>query len=182
MKLFIVRHGQDIDNRDNILNGHRDTDLTDLGKSQAKQAGEKLKNKKIDCILASPLKRTFETAKIIANEIGTEKLITHKKLVERDFGILTGKPKSEIPKYSDNILKTDAVSYFIDAEYAENFLGVYQRARELLDELDGVFDSQNLILVTHEDMAKMLRAVYQNQTWQDALKTPYVDNADILEL
>lgn len=182
MKLFVIRHGQDEDNLNNILNGHRETNLTDKGRKQAKQAGVRLKDKKIDYILTSPLKRTFDTACIIAKEIDCNNLSIHKKLIERDFGILTGKPKSDIPKYSKKLLKTDKVNYFIEADYAENFLAVYQRTRELLNELSNIFEGQNLLLVTHEDIVKMIQAVRKNMTWQDALKTPYVDNTDILEL
>ena len=69
MKLFVIRHGQDEDNEKDILNGHRETNLTGKGKKQAKQAGAKLKRKKIDYIITSPLQRTFETACIIAKEI-----------------------------------------------------------------------------------------------------------------
>ena len=41
-KIFVIRHGQDTDNVRGILNGRRDTDLTDLGRQQAILAGQKL--------------------------------------------------------------------------------------------------------------------------------------------
>ena len=31
MKIYIVRHGQDQDNANGLLNGHRDTTLTEIG-------------------------------------------------------------------------------------------------------------------------------------------------------
>ena len=41
MKIYLARHGQDKDNENGILNGHRDTALTELGLSQAKEIAEK---------------------------------------------------------------------------------------------------------------------------------------------
>ena len=42
MSIYMVRHGQDTDNENGILNGRRDTELTDLGKRQAKIVSKKL--------------------------------------------------------------------------------------------------------------------------------------------
>ncbi|MEK9201702.1 MAG: phosphoglycerate mutase family protein [Patescibacteria group bacterium] len=41
-KIFLVRHGQDLDNATGILNGKRDTELTELGREQVRKVAEKL--------------------------------------------------------------------------------------------------------------------------------------------
>lgn len=70
-KVLYVRHGQSETNLLGIFaGGADDTPLTDLGRNQAKQAGIELKKQKIDSIVASPLSRTLETAKIIAEKVG----------------------------------------------------------------------------------------------------------------
>lgn len=43
LNIYIVRHGQDEDNQNGILNGHRDMPLTELGKTQAQQLAQKIK-------------------------------------------------------------------------------------------------------------------------------------------
>jgi broad specificity phosphatase PhoE len=61
-KIILVRHGQDTDNEAGILNGHRDTTLTELGRDQAKEVATKLLDDSVEVILHSPLKRTTQTA------------------------------------------------------------------------------------------------------------------------
>ena len=53
MKIYLVRHGQNVDNKNGILNGHRDLPLTDLGYEQALNLARHLKseNQKFDLTL-----------------------------------------------------------------------------------------------------------------------------------
>jgi len=41
LKIYLIRHGQDHDNAQKILNGRRDTLLTAKGVQQAKEIGKK---------------------------------------------------------------------------------------------------------------------------------------------
>ena len=43
MKIYLVRHGQSVGNVKNLWYGSTDLPLTDLGREQARQAGEKLR-------------------------------------------------------------------------------------------------------------------------------------------
>jgi broad specificity phosphatase PhoE len=181
-KIFIVRHGQDEDNANHILNGRRDRQLTDLGRQQAKIVGAKLKDKHIAVIYSSPLKRAFETAQIIAKEIGVKNVIVHDDLIERDMGILAGKPITDIPKYAKKILVTDRVDYFLEAEGAENFQSLYNRGKKVLEDFKQRYADEVILIVAHGDIGKMIRAVYHGWTWEEGLKTPYFDNTGILEL
>lgn len=181
-KIFLVRHGQDTDNAAGILNGRRDTELTDLGREQAKQVAEKLRDNAVQIIYASPLKRAYETARIIAERLGIDEVIADEHLVERDFGILTGKPVTDIPEYTDKILPTDGVNYFLEAEGAEDFLTLLERGRKILQEIRERHADKNILIVTHGDIGKMIQAAYHNWTWEQGLKTPYFDNMGALEL
>lgn len=42
VNIFVSRHGQDADNANGILNGHRNEPLTDLGRQQAKDVAAKM--------------------------------------------------------------------------------------------------------------------------------------------
>lgn len=181
-KIFLVRHGQDEDNASGILNGRRDTPLTVLGREQAKIVAEKLKDNGIEVIYGSPLKRAHETARIIAQELGLDEVISDEHLMEREFGILTGKPVADIPKYSSKTLQTDRVLYFIEAERAENFPALYERGKKVIEEIVARHPDENVLIVTHGDIGKMIRAAYHAWSWEDGLKTPYFDNTGVLEL
>ncbi len=96
--IYIARHGQNEDNVRGILNGHRDLPLTDLGRQQARQLARHIKDRELvfDAVYASPLGRAFETAAIVAAALGLAEPIVHNDLIERDFGIMTGKLAADI--------------------------------------------------------------------------------------
>ncbi len=181
-KIFLVRHGQCTDNAAGILNGRRDTELTELGREQAKLAAEKLRDKGVHIIYASPLKRTFETAKIIGDALGINEITPHDLLVEREFGFMTGKPVADIPKLVEKVLITEKVNYFLEAKGAEDFSALMERSRKLLAEINQLHLDKNILLVTHGDTGKMIRAAYYGWSWEDGLKMSYFDNTEILEL
>lgn len=181
-KIFLVRHGQDTDNAAGILNGRRDTELTELGREQVRRVAEKLRDNAVEIIYASPLKRAYETARIIGTILGIDEIITDEHLIEREFGILTGKPVSDIPKYADRIIQTDKVNYFLEVEGAEDFPTLLDRGRKILQEIRQRHPDKNILIVTHGDIGKMIRAAYHNWTWEQGLKTPHFDNTEILEL
>jgi broad specificity phosphatase PhoE len=182
MKIFIIRHGQDMDNAHSILNGRRNKSLTALGRNQAKAVAQRLKRYHIAFIYTSPLKRAFETAQIVAKQLGIQKIIVREDLIERDFGVLTGKTYNEIPQYATKIIHSDGIKYFLEAKGAEVFPSVYKRAGKVLEEIQKMHTSENVLLVTHGDMAMMLQTAYHGWTWKEGLLMPYLDNTGILEL
>ncbi|MCX6741412.1 MAG: histidine phosphatase family protein, partial [Candidatus Parcubacteria bacterium] len=165
-KIFLVRHGRDTDNAAGILNGQRDAELTDLGREQAGQVAEKLRDNNIQIIYASPLKRTYETASIIAAILGINEIIKDEHLIERNFGVLTGKPVLDIAKYTNKILVSDGVNYFLEVEGAESFPILLERGRKILEETKQRHPDKNILMVTHGDVGKMIRAAYHNWTWE----------------
>jgi len=186
MEIYLARHGQDEDNEKGILNGHRDLPLTDLGRQQAEDAAALIKAKGIhfDVVLASPLKRAFETAEIISKKSGQPKPISHPLLIERDFGVMTGRPASTIAlECSPDIVKTDTITYFLKPDGAETFPDLLQRARVLLNSLDETYDaSDTLLLVGHGDMGKMIYAAHYDLDWKTVLKKFHFGNAELLHL
>ena len=74
--LYLIRHGE---NTANITKefSHRlvDYPLTPKGVLQAQQTGEYFRDKLIDAIYCSPLKRAIETAEIIGRAIGIQPMI-----------------------------------------------------------------------------------------------------------
>jgi broad specificity phosphatase PhoE len=182
MKLFLVRHGQDEDNARGILNRRRNTGLTESGRQQSYTVAQKLKDCSIDVIYTSPLARAYQTAQIIANVIKVDEVIVEQNLIERDFGILTGKPVTDIPRYADKIITSDKVNYFLDVEGAEDFPALYDRARKVVLEIQQRHSDNTVLIVTHGDIGKMIRGVYCGWSWEKSLQTPYFDNTEIIAL
>src|SRR5207248_850191 len=123
-RMFLVRHGQDQDNAEGRVNGRRDRPLTELGKQQARKAAEKLKDKNITTIYTSPLQRASETVQFIADVTGIKGAIVHDGLIERDWGVFTGRRTEEVLRYakehqSPTLETTDGKTVILEAEGQE---------------------------------------------------------------
>lgn len=182
--IFVVRHGQDTDNARRVLNGRRQTHLTALGRQQARGAAEQLRGKVIAAIYYSPLGRTRETAQILARELGVKQLVPDVRLLERDFGVLTGRPAAEIPLIATKTQRVGDVNYFLKAPGAESFPSTYRRAKELLRALRSARPDPrgDIVLVTHGDTGKMLVASARGWSWRQGLEAANLHNAEVVEL
>ncbi len=66
MTIYLLRHGQAITNIEKRISGKRpEGGLTDLGREQARNAGNYLRDKDITSIRTSPFDRTQQTARIV---------------------------------------------------------------------------------------------------------------------
>ncbi|TSO25864.1 2,3-diphosphoglycerate-dependent phosphoglycerate mutase [Lactobacillus sp. LL6] len=95
VKLVLVRHGESQANAANVYTGWNDVPLTDKGKKQAQEAGEKIKNLSNfypTHIHTSVLSRAIVTANIVADMCNILWLPMTKtwRLNERHYGALRG--------------------------------------------------------------------------------------------
>jgi 2,3-bisphosphoglycerate-dependent phosphoglycerate mutase len=95
----LVRHGQSEWNLQNLFTGWRDPPLTELGRSEAREAGRRLKQRGFvfDKAYTSALVRAQDTLALILEEIDQPGLETvcDAALNERDYGDLTGLNKDD---------------------------------------------------------------------------------------
>lgn len=97
--LYIFRHGQTQDNANFIFSGWRDPDLTEKGKEDALILADKLKDKKIQMLIASPQKRAIDTMRIAISKNKFAKnleILQDPRIKERSYGIYQGKSKLEV--------------------------------------------------------------------------------------
>ncbi len=181
-KIYYVRHGQNEDNAAGLLNGHRDLPLTDLGREQAMVAAGLLKGKKIDVVYASPLSRAMETAEVIVRELGLDEAILDDDLMERDFGILTGKPKTDISKYCSQVIEVGEKQFFLDGEGVETYPDLYRRAESFVGKIKDLYPDETVLVVAHGDIGKIIRAVWNGWGWRRGVEAENIDNASVLEL
>src|ERR1700712_2452823 len=88
--LYLVRHGETDWNAQRRIQGSTDIPLNATGRAQAATAGGILARREWDGIYASPLSRAFETASIIAGEVGLGEPTTIAAIVERNYGEAEG--------------------------------------------------------------------------------------------
>lgn len=167
----VVRHAQAESNAKNIWDFMSDPDnhLTDLGKDQAMQAGQQLQDQTVDVIIASPILRVQETAKIIAEKIGydPEKIITDPRVIEWQVGSeFQGK---NLQSFLD-IRNASENRYTFKLSDGESFQDVVDRCGEFLHELEQTYQDKNILIVCHNSSAKGLFLAGEGFTYADLLK------------
>tara|TARA_B100000686_G_C16610785_1_gene873680 strand:+ start:239 stop:934 length:696 start_codon:yes stop_codon:yes gene_type:complete len=100
--LILVRHGQSLWNKERRFTGWADIDLTEQGRSEAKEAGKLIKELKIEfnSYFTSKLKRATESLEIILEILNKKnvEIIKTAALNERHYGGLTSLNKDDIIK------------------------------------------------------------------------------------
>jgi broad specificity phosphatase PhoE len=89
LRVFLVRHGQTDGNAEGRSQGLRDVPLNDRGRRQAAAVGERLRDRPLGAVYASPLTRSVATAEAIAAPHGLE-VRRDARLGELDHGLLDG--------------------------------------------------------------------------------------------
>lgn len=97
--LVLLRHGQSLWNAENLFTGWYDTDLSELGRTEAAAAGGLMAEAAIEsaCVHTSVLTRAIHTAELALAAQGRSWIPVrrHWRLNERHYGELTGKNKAE---------------------------------------------------------------------------------------
>ena len=118
----IVRHGQTDWNLHHRIQGRTDIPLNDAGRAEAVAAAARLKNRRWNAIVTSPLLRAAESAKIIATELGLDEPEVVPSLIERHHGAIEGLTFAERQhRFPDGVAvpgletRTDVVDRVLDA-------------------------------------------------------------------
>ena len=174
MKLYVVRHGETIENANNCLVGRLYTSLTEKGINQAKQVSEYFKDKNIDLIVSSPLDRCKKTAEIISqNKIP---IIYSDSLLGRDHCEFTGKPR-------DSIDFDEYWNYNKNIQYkkAESVRQLYDRVAKLIEELKMTYKDKNIIIVTHSGIMRVLYYYFKGIPKDGILSEITIKNCEVFE-
>ena len=96
--LILIRHGQSVWNAANRFTGWTDVELSEVGVSEAEEAGHILSSQRIDVVHTSDLIRAQRTAEIIMSLNEASEGYSTKydwRLNERNYGSLQGLNKAE---------------------------------------------------------------------------------------
>jgi broad specificity phosphatase PhoE len=185
LKIYLARHGQDQDNANGILNGRRNEPLTVLGVGQATTLAGEIKGAGLtfDAVYSSPLGRAYTTAETITDALGITKPIVMENLIERDFGIMTGKLAKDISTLcAPDIIQTDTICYFLSPDGAETFPQLIERGKKVIAEIEERHKDGSILLVAHGDIGKMIYAAYYGLNWKPVLTMFHFGNSDLLLL
>ena len=144
--IFLVRHGETVDNARQIMQGQTQGELNEIGFKQAQEVAARLSSEAIDAVVASDLHRAIQTAEIIAKPHGLP-VETTPLLRERDWGGFTGRfiPDSRGEVWPDDIESEEAL---------------LQRAHDFLQIMTATYDGKRVVAVGHGIINKAILAVY----------------------
>lgn len=175
-KFFLVRHGQTQWNSERRVMGNLPVPLNDTGLRQAGAAAAALKLYPLQAIYSSPLQRAMETAEIIA---APHRLTPQpsQPLIELAFGDWQGKywyELQDLPVYKRYQAHPTAVAL----PGGETVADVQGRAVNEIERLRSIHDQQNVAVVSHADVIKVILCYYLGMDL-DLLRRLLIDNASI---
>ncbi len=167
-KVTTVRHGEAEHNVGHFYQSSiPGVDLTVNGKKQAKAAGEYLAGQKVDVIYCSPLNRTMQTAKVIADATGA-KVIVDERLREVDVGDFerTSFDFSDLTVMKlkrQKKLQEGSPESVYHLEGMEKWTDIQKRVAHFLEDMLPKHRSEHIVVVTHADPIISMRHFFTKE-------------------
>jgi probable phosphoglycerate mutase len=153
----LLRHGQTEHTPERRFSGSSDLPLSELGRAEARAAALSLKDRGIDAIVCSPLRRCRETAAAAADVLGLPVEVDD-DLRELDFGEWEGLTRDEAVARNPLALRRFFGATDVRAPGGESIADVSARVararRRILDRYAG----QTVLVVSHVTPIKLLLA------------------------
>ncbi|MEG2322612.1 MAG: histidine phosphatase family protein [Bacilli bacterium] len=174
MKLYVVRHGETLENANDCLVGRINSSLTENGLKQALELRKYFSDKKIDLIISSPLDRCKQTSQMISNN--KIKIIYDDNLLGRDHGEFTGMNKKlinfeEYWNYNKNI----------QYKKAESITTLYNRVAALIKKLKVKYQDKTIVIVTHSGIIRVLYYYFKGIPEDGIMGEITIKNCDVFE-
>ena len=173
MSLFVARHGQTTWNVENRICGLTDVPLTETGMEQARVLAKEAAACRLSAILCSPLSRARHTASY-ASELCGIPVTIEPRLIEQNYGVFEGKSGYD-PDFLAN-KRLFATRY----PGGESHMDVAARVYPLLDELRARYLTQNVLLVCHGGVCRVIHTYFHPMT-NEAYFLYQAPNATLLE-
>jgi len=158
--------------------------LTKEGKDCVLKTAKKIKRLSISLIYASDFRRTKETAKIVAREIGLkdERLIFSSRLRDINLGIYHEKPKKEF--YSDFPNFFDDFSQ--KPKGGESLYEASERMSSFVSELEEKHQGENILIISHGEPLWLLegwvKRLKEKDLSEDGIKLNYIQPGELRKL
>lgn len=159
-RLILIRHGETDDNRAGRVAGWRESELTDLGRAQARLVAAYVADHyRPDAIYASPLRRAHDTAHYLAQRLDLPVQIVP-ELREMHFGDAEGLAVADLKAAFPDILQRSANDDDLDLTWpnGESRRAFYQRTRRAFDLIVEHHPRQTVAIVTHGGVVSRLLA------------------------
>ncbi|KAA0022953.1 histidine phosphatase family protein [Antrihabitans cavernicola] len=159
-RLILLRHGQTEWNATDRMQGQLDTELTELGRTQAKEAAHELSQRMPLAVISSDLTRARDTADVLADLSGLT-VALDPRLRETFLGDWQGLTHAEVDERAPGarvVWRRDAT---VSPPGGESRVDVAARSKPVVDELISTRDDWSdrpIVLVAHGGLIAALTA------------------------
>lgn len=155
-RVFLVRHGSTVLSAEDRFAGVTDVDLSDEGRAQAERLAQRLAAVKLAAIYCSPLKRTVETAAILALPHGLQP-VSKDGLREIDHGRWEGLRRGDVAaRFPEEYAAWEADPFTVAPQGGETGQSVLTRARPVLREIVAAHAGDHVLIVSHKATIRLL--------------------------
>ena len=140
IEIIFEPHGTTIDNETHRSSGHYNVKLSELGKKQSQEMGERYQNEHFDAILCSDLQRAYKSAEIAFDK--KFPIIKDARLRECDYGDFTRYPSEQVESDKINRIKTPFPN-------GESYEQTAERMRSFLEDLLKKYDGKKIMIISH---------------------------------
>ncbi|AZG73316.1 histidine phosphatase family protein [Shewanella livingstonensis] len=179
MPVFFCRHGQTHWNVKGLIQGQFNSELTNVGKSQALALANKAKTHQIEHVVCSDLGRAVETGTIVSTFLGS-KLEIMPEIRERGFGILQGISRTEQPQLWD-AFDNKHLNDELNIQGSESASQVAIRIARTISSLCDNNTDRNVLLIGHGEWLRIFINIHNgHHPWSDFSVLP--DNCEIIKI
>jgi probable phosphoglycerate mutase len=155
-RIYLVRHGATQLSAEDRFAGATDVELSDEGRQQASALAERLKDDDVAAVYCSPMKRTRETASILAAPHSLTP-IPEVGLREIDHGRWEGRTRSEVElQFSSEYQQWEQDPLTFAPEGGECGLDVMARSLPVIRRIVEAHDGDNVVVVSHKATIRLL--------------------------
>jgi ribonuclease H / adenosylcobalamin/alpha-ribazole phosphatase len=154
---YLLRHGRTEHTPERRYSGRNDLPLSATGRAEAEAAAVRAKELGIEVVVASPLRRTRETAEAVAGVLGLPVELDD-DLVELDFGDLEGLTATEAREKHPLAARRFMSDVTVAAPNGESIADVSKRVARARARLLERHAGRTVLLVSHVTPIKLLLA------------------------
>ena len=155
MRLYLARHGESTGNAEQLIFGQRDYPLTEKGRAQARALGRSLEGARIERVVASPLIRALETARLARPNAVIE---TDARLMEQFMGRWEGLTEAEVLADNAPLWRAMLADWTRDQAAppgGESYSALKTRVFQALDEI--IARGEDSLIVAHAGVLAAMR-------------------------
>lgn len=171
-RVFLIRHGATTLTVEDRFAGETDVALSDLGRDQLRRLGGRLAPEPIAAVYASPLSRTMDSARLIA-EPHRLAVTPIEGLREISHGHWEGRTRAEVEKmFAEEYARWENDPFNFAPSRGETGLAVTARALPTLLDLVSAHPNEQIAVVSHKATIRLLLSAllgFDARTYRDRL-------------